>query len=130
MGWSKNYNQRQLEYVNKTTHHQLQNTKASKVNKRCYRCNGNYTHVGVCPAQGKTCNICGKQNHFAAVCRSKQQGKRDDFTKNGKNKGQDFSNQKKKAWRRSVNQVEVRDQEQVTSSESMFSRLRGRSIMN
>jgi hypothetical protein len=29
-----------------------------------------------------------------------------------------------------VNQVEVRDQEQVTSSESMFSRLRGRSIMN
>ena len=73
--------QSETEYVNKTTHHQLQNTKASKVNKRCYHCNGNYPHVGVCPTQGKTCNICGKQNHFAAVCRSKQQRMCDDFTK-------------------------------------------------
>jgi hypothetical protein len=40
--------------------------------------------------------------------------------KNGKNKGQDFSNQKKKTWRRSVNQVEVRDQEQVTSSDDEY----------
>ncbi|CAB4008236.1 Hypothetical predicted protein, partial [Paramuricea clavata] len=77
-GMAKNYNQRQT----------------SKVNKRCYRCNGNYPHVGPCPAKGKACNICGKQNHFAAVCRSKQQGKRDDFTKN--------------------------DQEQVTSSDEEY----------
>ena len=51
--------------------------------------------------------------------------------KNGKNKGQDFSNQKKKTWRRSVNQVEVRDQEQVTSSDDEYVfTTSGRNIMN
>jgi hypothetical protein len=93
--------EKKLEYVNKTTHHQLQNTKASKVNKQCDRCNRNYPHVGVSPAQRKTCNFCSKQNHFAAVCCSKQQGKCDDFTKNCKNKGRILAI-KKKAWRRSV----------------------------
>jgi hypothetical protein len=93
--------EKKLEYVNKTTHHQLQNTKASKVNKQCDRCNRNYPHVGVSPAQRKTCNFCSKQNHFAAVCCSKQQGKCDDFTKNCKNKGRILAI-KQKAWRRSV----------------------------
>ena len=30
-----------------------------------------HTRTGACPAKGKTCNNCGKSNHFAAVCRGK-----------------------------------------------------------
>ena len=29
-----------------------------------------YPHHGPCPANGKTCNVCGKRNHFAKVCRT------------------------------------------------------------
>ena len=38
----------------------------------CRNCGCNYPHTGACPAKGKTCNNCGKPNHFAAVCRGKQ----------------------------------------------------------
>ena len=46
--------------------------------KPCNGC-GSYSHGGpgtgdrprMCPAWGQTCNICGKQNHFGKVCRSK-----------------------------------------------------------
>ncbi|KAJ8873446.1 hypothetical protein PR048_024263 [Dryococelus australis] len=27
----------------------------------------------VCPARGKTCSICNRRNHFAAVCRAKKE---------------------------------------------------------
>ncbi|KAH3734461.1 hypothetical protein DPMN_040900 [Dreissena polymorpha] len=30
-----------------------------------------------CPAYGKKCDACGKLNHFAKVCRSKDHGNRD-----------------------------------------------------
>ena len=38
----------------------------------CRNCERNYPHMGACPAKGKTCNKCGKLNHFAAACRGKQ----------------------------------------------------------
>ncbi|CAB4022955.1 PREDICTED: uncharacterized protein K02A2.6-like [Paramuricea clavata] len=38
----------------------------------CRICGRAYPHTGACPAKGKTCNNCGKPNHFAAVCRGKQ----------------------------------------------------------
>ncbi|KAK2705876.1 hypothetical protein QYM36_016028 [Artemia franciscana] len=37
----------------------------------CYFCGGNYSPQHVCPAKGKTCAKCKKQNHFAKVCKSK-----------------------------------------------------------
>ncbi|CAB4036105.1 Retrovirus-related Pol poly from transposon [Paramuricea clavata] len=38
----------------------------------CRNCGRAYPHTGACPAKGKTCNNCGKPNHFGAVCRGKQ----------------------------------------------------------
>ena len=45
---------------------------ATKPNKSCYRCGGEFPHTQKCAAIGKTCNSCGKQDHFAKVCRSSQ----------------------------------------------------------
>ena len=41
--------------------------------KTCHYCGGTYPHKGPCPAKGKECRKCGKSNHFAKVCRGKQQ---------------------------------------------------------
>ena len=38
---------------------------------KCGNCGGYTPHRNQCPAQGKTCNACGKICHFAHVCRSK-----------------------------------------------------------
>ena len=38
---------------------------------KCFSCGGSYPHVGLCPAKGKECKNCKKQNHFASVCRDK-----------------------------------------------------------
>ena len=40
-------------------------------NKGCGNC-GRSHDPGNCVARGKTCNECGRLNHFAVVCRSKQ----------------------------------------------------------
>ena len=37
--------------------------------KKCGRCGYDYPHTGKCPADGKTCTVCKKANHFASVCR-------------------------------------------------------------
>ena len=37
----------------------------------CYFCGGNHSPQHVCPAKGKTCAKCKRQNHFAKVCKSK-----------------------------------------------------------
>ena len=41
-----------------------------KHSSTCYRCGGEFPHANKCPALGKTCNSCGKTDHFARVCRS------------------------------------------------------------
>ena len=39
--------------------------------RKCFNCGNNYPHInGRCPAQGKTCRLCQKMNHFARCCRS------------------------------------------------------------
>ena len=50
------------------SHDQQQNGK-----KICYNCEENYYagHLSVCRAKGKSCFSCGKQNHFATMCRSR-----------------------------------------------------------
>ena len=43
-------------------------------NETCKHCGNSYPHHGGmtnCPARGKTCFTCGKQNHFSLVCRHK-----------------------------------------------------------
>ena len=41
--------------------------------KTCYNCGNPWPHRSSCPAAGKSCKCCRKQNHFARVCRSKHQ---------------------------------------------------------
>jgi hypothetical protein len=41
---------------------------------KCFNCGGQYPHPGgieSCPARGKTCETCGKTNHFTKLCKSK-----------------------------------------------------------
>ena len=42
--------------------------------KTCTRCGRTFGegHLNMCPAMGKTCKSCSKQNHFAKHCRSNQ----------------------------------------------------------
>ena len=49
--------------------------------RKCRNCGKGYPHPGgktSCPAYGKSCRGCGKQNHFEAVCRSKNPNKRNE----------------------------------------------------
>ena len=98
-------------YVNKTESEQLRNT---KIRPKCYRCNGNYPHISACPAMGKTCNICHKQNHFAAVCRSKQ--RRNPQRKDGKSTRQNY----KTRQQQSVNKIETASRDDTSSSEDEY----------
>ncbi|CAB4043865.1 Retrovirus-related Pol poly from transposon [Paramuricea clavata] len=41
----------------------------------CRNCGCLYPHTNNCQAKGKQCKKCGKQNHFAKVCRSKPEQK-------------------------------------------------------
>ena len=95
-------------YVNNTVHEQ---TRHKKTRAKCYRCNGSYPHTSVCPAMGKTCNSCHKQNHFAAVCRSKQQRKPNKRSGN-------FTGRKYKKQHQSVNKVEAENRDDTSSSVS------------
>jgi hypothetical protein len=42
--------------------------------KQCFNCGGRYPHVKdrPCPALGKKCKRCGKENHFEKCCRSER----------------------------------------------------------
>ena len=42
--------------------------------RKCFNCGGPFPHSRSkpCPARGKTCGNCSKINHFASVCKSKQ----------------------------------------------------------
>ena len=59
-----------------TNRFQTQQTKP-KANKerKCYNCGGAWPHEHRCPAKGKVCRKCQKNDHFARVCRSKNETK-------------------------------------------------------
>ena len=49
----------------------------SKGAKKCKYCGGKHVlKRGKCPAYGKTCEKCGKSNHFARVCKQRDQRKK------------------------------------------------------
>ena len=43
--------------------------------KTCFYCGLSWPHVNDCPAKGKTCSYCHKQNHFARCCKSRSSAK-------------------------------------------------------
>ena len=49
----------------------------------CYRCGftGHYAKDKSCPAIGKTCNVCGKSDHFGSMCRTKNKNGRKKFVR-------------------------------------------------
>ena len=55
-----------------------QKYKSQTGNQTCRYCGKGYPHKDGkrenCPAYGKTCNYCRKQNHFAKCCKARQQG--------------------------------------------------------
>ena len=54
-----------------TTPHRRTSNNTRPSNSTCGLYGGRYPHNGgrqACPAYGKTCNSCGRQNHFAKVC--------------------------------------------------------------
>ncbi|XP_028418333.1 uncharacterized protein K02A2.6-like [Dendronephthya gigantea] len=105
----KLHSETETGYVNKTMHEQVRDKKTHLSRSKCYRCNGNYPHTGVCPAMGKTCNTCHKQNHFAAVCRQRKSQERP----------RNFKGQKKKQQHR-VNKVATKSQHNTSSSEDEY----------
>ena len=67
------------------------------VSQRCYGCGRRYPHQGgrtQCPAWGKTCRGCGKLNHFAKHCRSKQNENKDENTRGHNNSSGSSQNKK------------------------------------
>ena len=58
---------------------------ASSQKKKCGRCGYEYPHTGKCPADGKTCTVCKKANHFASVCRQGQPPERPQASNNSGN---------------------------------------------
>ena len=87
---SKKRNTRPISKPNKDGGHVDGKSSSSKSRDRnttfgesrnCRNCGKGYPHPGgktSCPAYGKSCRGCGKQNHFEAVCRSKNPNKRND----------------------------------------------------
>ena len=70
-----NYSKQQRNFK-KSQHssHDNSSSKSShpKPNRVCYRCGKSSCKIPTsCPALGKTCSTCGKQNHYSSVCRSK-----------------------------------------------------------
>ena len=46
-------------------------TRSRQQKQKCNHCGYSWPHrTSPCPAQGKSCNQCGKANHFAKVCRT------------------------------------------------------------
>ena len=57
--------------LNQLAHSRKSCKPSRQKNGKCYNCGGSYPHQkSGCPAHGKTCNKCGKDNHFAKVCLS------------------------------------------------------------
>ena len=87
---SKKHNTRPISKPNKDGGHVDRKSSSSKSrdrnttpgeSRKCRNCGKWYPHPGgktSCPAYGKSCRGCAKQNHFEAVCRSKNPNKRKD----------------------------------------------------
>ena len=61
--------------INRTFSNRAKNGKPPSAARRtphlCRQCGYSWPHKKSCPAQGKQCAKCGKNNHFAQVCRSR-----------------------------------------------------------
>ena len=64
------------KHINETSSEDIRrNSGITAPKKTCFYCGLRWLHVNDCPAKGKTCNYCHKQNHFARCCKSRSYAK-------------------------------------------------------
>ena len=65
---------RQVSGQKKRTSNEASRTNKSETTKECWNCGRQHGRQPkeLCPAFGKSCDCCGKQNHFAKKCRQKR----------------------------------------------------------
>ena len=72
---SKSTEQAAINMTSTTKYAKTQQTQHYANTHKCWNCGGKWPHRGgrqACPAYGKICANCSKQNHFAQHCRSTQ----------------------------------------------------------
>lgn len=85
--------------------------KRTERSTQCRNCGGKYPHQGDCPAKGKECRGCGKQNHYAKVCRASQR------TPAHQSQEKDTTHRKQKSFKK-VNQVTACSEDTARDSSS------------
>ena len=60
----------EVNFLSKRSDHLATVKPVEKMIKACGYCGRDHIY-GRCPAKGKRCNSCGKNDHFAVVCRGK-----------------------------------------------------------
>ena len=70
-----------VPHVDKLTEHNTPTPVKPATTPTCYRCGGNTHMTHNCFYKDQICHHCGKQGHIQRVCRSKQQGKPNQATK-------------------------------------------------
>ena len=88
---------------------------------QCRNCGGRYPHRGDCPAKSKACNVCGKPNHFAKVCRSNQRkSAQDRKVRHDHNKDTTYGQQKSTRRVNRVTASECGTQRDSSSSDDQY----------
>ena len=99
--------------------------------KECFNCGREWPHAdGICPAKGKTCNYCGKDNHFRIKCKKKdadqkERGKRKDEKSQKRDHSKKHKEKGKGKGKRSVKKADheedKEEEEEDSDSESQTS---------
>jgi hypothetical protein len=88
--------QASINYVNDNANkrkHQNNTTNGTQqARKKCGQCGYDLPHrTEKCPAEGKTCDNCGKMNHFGRACRASKQARSNNVNSNNNNSNNRWS---------------------------------------
>ena len=110
-----------IEHKYKPQMNDQRGNKNANKDTQCRNCGGRYPHRGDCPAKGKDCNVCGKPNHFAKVCRSNQRkSAQDRKVRHDHNKDTTYGQQKSTRRVNRVTASECGTQRDSSSSDDQY----------